>query len=265
MKRNMHVLGFAVLIAVRFLPTPLIAQGMSIPTARLKSPIDSVRMSAFNALQAAAYDGSRHPGRPQTSFLADSARAQPALAAALIELLVRENARVASVPPGSLSDDYFDGHYTTLLVTVARMRDPASASALLPGITISDAASDALASFGEVALGGVILALHSNDDHRRFAAVLTLAAMVGYRAQNHLSDASTELVVQALLEEAQDSTAVGREDAIRGLLPLSNTEIRPVMERIASTDTTAAFHPPGTAVRYGLRDAARAWLAAHPN
>ena len=245
-------------------PGSLIAQGMAIPTARLESPVDSVRMNAFNELQMAAYDGRRHPDKPQTSFLADSARVQPALAAALIKLLEFENARVASVPPGSLSEDYFDGHYTTLMVTVARMRDPASASALLPGITMSSAASDALASFGEVALSGVMSALHSTEEHQRFAAVLTLAWMVGYRAQNHLSDASTELVVQALLKEAQDSTSAGREDAIRGLLPLSNVEIRPVMERLASTDTTVAFHPPGMAVRYGVRDAARAWLAAHP-
>lgn len=263
MRRNVNRLSVTILV-VGFLPGSLGAQGLIIPTTRLESPTDSVRMNAFNDLQRAAYDGHHHRDRPTTSFLADSARAEPALAAALIQLLERENARIASVPAGSLSADYFDGHYTTLLVTVARIRDPASAPALLPGIAISGAARDALASFGDVALSGVMSALRSPDEHRRFAAVITLAQMLGYRAHSHLSDASTRLIAAALLHEAQDPASSGREQAIEGLLPLSSPGIRPVMERFAATDTTVAFHLPGTAIRYGIRDAARAWLAAHP-
>ncbi len=132
-------------------PGSLIAQGMAIPTARLESPVDSVRMNAFYALQAAAYDGRRHPDKPQTTFLADSARVQPALAATLIKLLEFENALVAAAPAGSLSQDYLEDYYTTLQITVARMRDPASAAALMPGITL---AIEALASFGDVSFPG---------------------------------------------------------------------------------------------------------------
>ncbi len=243
-------------------PGSLIAQGMAIPTARLESPVDSVRMNAFYALQAAAYDGRRHPDKPQTTFLADSARVQPALAATLIKLLEFENALVAAAPAGSLSQDYLEDYYTTLQITVARMRDPASAAALMPGITL---AIEALASFGDVSFPGVMAVLQGTDEHKHFAAVITLGVMIAGRAQNHLSDASTERAVQALLKEAQDSTSAGREEAIKGFLSVNNPEIRPVMERLAASDTTASLHAPGRPVRYGVRDAARAWLAAHPN
>ncbi len=107
--------------------------------------------------------------------------------------------------------------------------------------------------------------LQGTDEHKHFAAVITLGVMIAGRAQNHLSDASTERAVQALLKEAQDSTSAGREEAIKGFLSVNNPEIRPVMERLAASDTTASLHAPGRPVRYGVRDAARAWLAAHPN
>lgn len=255
------------LAVVRFStsPTPLGAQGITVPIARLQSSSDSVRINAFNELQAAADDHKRHPDRPWTSFLADSARAQPALAAALIQLLERENTRVASASPRSLSEDYLDGYYTTLQVTVARIQDPASASALLPGIARSGVIINSLASFGDVALDGVMSALRSKNSHERFAAVETLGEMIDRRPKNGLSAASTERIVQTLLREVADPASPARQPAIEGLMPLSNPEIRPIMTLIASSDTTPALRLPGMAARYGVRDAARAWLAAHPN
>jgi hypothetical protein len=265
MRRNPF--SFLLLSAVVLSPlsASLDCQGMTIPTERLQSPIDSTRVNAFEALQAAADDHRKHPDRPWTSFLADSARAQPALAAALIQLLVRENGRVASAAPGSLSVDYLDGYYTTLQVTVARIHDPTSASALLPGIARSGVIINALASFGDIALNEVLAALHSTNSHDRFAAVQTLSGMIERRTQNHLSSVATERIVQTFLSEIVDRASPAREQAIHGLLPLSNPEIRPVMILLASSDTTASLNTPGAPVRYGVRDAARAWLAAHPN
>jgi hypothetical protein len=48
---------------------------MTVPSARLQSPSNSVRIKAFDQLQAWAYDGGQHRDRPSTSFLADSAKA----------------------------------------------------------------------------------------------------------------------------------------------------------------------------------------------
>jgi hypothetical protein len=200
------------LVAAICLPASLAAQGMCVPTERLRSPVDTVRMHAFNQLQRAADDQRRHRDRLWTSFLADSAKAQPELAAALIELLERENARIARAPAGSLSEDYLDGYYMTLKATVGRIGDPRSVDALLGGLEGSGPADAALASFGDVSVPGLIDHFHSTDLGRHNSAIVTLAEMMANRTRNQLSDASAALVQRALL---------GGDSQPQGVVPIS--------------------------------------------
>lgn len=241
------------------------AQGIVVPTQRLESTIDTVRINAFAQLQAEAYDPRHRLDRPPTSFLADSAKVHPELASALIQLLQRENAYITAVPSATLPPGFLGGYYMDLKVTVARIGAPASTSALLGGIGVSGPVDAALASFGDGAVTGVLAQLQSADVGRHEDAVVILAAMVQARSQNHLSDASTALIQAALLSEVEDSRSMMREPAIRGLMPLSSQAIRAVMERVAASDTTPARHEPNSPIIYGVRDAARAWLAAHPD
>ncbi len=186
MRTLINSLSCALLVAASPLGVGLLAQGMSIPTARLQSLVDSVRINAFYQLRAAADDQRHHPDRRPTTFLADSAKAQPELAAALIHLLERENARIATASAGSLSEDYLGVYYMDLTTTVGRIGDPTSAAALLGGMGGSGPADAALASFGDIAVPGLIAQFHSTDLEQHASAVGTLVESLNHRAQNHL-------------------------------------------------------------------------------
>ena len=266
MKTFTRALGIAACVGVSRWAIVLDAQAIVIPSERLNSTVDSVRMNAFQQLEGEAQEYRRHPDRPYTSFLADSAKMHPELAAALIHLLERENSVFDAAPVGTVSQDWMED-YITLKVTVGRIEDPASVSALLGGMYVASGPVDvALISFGDLAVDGVLAQFDSARWEVHIGAVGTLAHMVESRAQNHLSDASAARIQKALLLEIQNPQSSSREEAIEGLMPLNNQAIRAVMERVAATDSAASLHPPGShgPVRYGVRDAARAWLAKHP-
>src|ERR1019366_7938146 len=120
----MRTIGTLALVPVALFHSSAEAQTITVSSARLRAATDTARMAAFYEMEGAADAHDRHPLDPPTSFLAARAKAQPNLAAALIELLERENAVVAAAPKGSLSDEYLGDYYCDLEVTVARMNDP---------------------------------------------------------------------------------------------------------------------------------------------
>jgi hypothetical protein len=262
MRRISHTLIRAAALALLY-AAAIEAQDIPVPSRRLASPVDTVRMNAFYQMAGAADDHVHHPERPFTSFLAARAHTQPALASALIALLNRENAVVASTRPNALPPGYLGDYYMTVKVTVARMKDPASVDALLAGTGNSGAIMDALISFGDAAVPGVLRQIQSTDPSVRNVAVATLRYMVEEQAQNHLSAASIARIVPALLLTARNPAEGNREDAIRGLMPLANPEIRPVMQSLAS-DMSPSLRVSGRPDRYGVSDAAKEWLARHP-
>ncbi|HEX5435684.1 MAG TPA: hypothetical protein VFW98_00895 [Gemmatimonadaceae bacterium] len=222
-------------------------------------------MAAFYEMVSTADEHRRHPQAPPTSFLAARATKQPDLAIALIDLLEHEDAVVAAAAPGSLSGGYLGGYYTDLLVTVARMHDPRSLNALLPGLGISGVIRTTVSGFGEAAVAPVVHTVRSTDRDVRLGAVLTMRQLLADRAIRPLSDGAVRALRDALL-----GIVAGREDAsirvsaVEALMPLSDEGIRAQMEHIVATDTTTGYAPPGQPTPHPVRAAAKKWLARHP-
>jgi hypothetical protein len=223
-------------------------------------------MAAFYEMVGAADQHQAHPDAPPTSFLADRAAGQPELAVALIELLERENAVIAAAPKGSLSAGYLGDYYVDLLVTVARMRDPRSLVALLPGLGTSGVVRTTIASFGEPAVAALTSTVHSSARAVRVGAVLTMKTLLDNRGPTPLKDESVRTLRDALLSVLGSSRedAFTRVSAVEALMSLSDEGIRAQMVRVSTTDTATGIAPRGKPRPYPVRAAARGWLAKHP-
>jgi hypothetical protein len=260
----MRTIGALVLVAAALFDSSAEAQAINVPSARLRAATDTTRMAAFYEMALAADAHDRHPQDPPTSFLAARARTQPNLAVALIDLLERENAVVAAAPKGSLSSEYFGDYYVDLEVTVARMRDPRSLNALIPGIGTSDVIRTTIAGFGEAAVGPIVAATRSTDRDERVGAVRTMEKLLADRTIRPLSGGAVSELRETLLRVLMShEDAFTRASAVEALGSLSDDGIRAEMARLAATDTTSAYAPPGRP-RYPVRAAAQKWLAKHP-
>jgi hypothetical protein len=89
--------------------------------------------------------------------------------------------------------------------------------------------------------------------------------MIAARATElRITAANMNSIRKALLRGATDQESfITRQDAIAALIVFSDEEIRPVMERIAATDTYAETLKDGQR-RYPVRNSASAWLRTHP-
>jgi hypothetical protein len=261
----MRRIGTLVLIAAVLFHASAEAQTIKVPLARLHSASDTTRMAAFYEMAGAADAHAQHPDDPPTSFLAARAKAQPNLAIALIDLLERENAVVAAAPQGSLSGDYLGDYVGILQVTVARMNDPRSLGALIPGIGSSDVVSTTIAGFGEAAVAPTIAATSSTDRYERVGAVRTMKKLLTDRTVRPLSVGAVGALRETLLRVlTRREDAFTRVSAVEALGSLSDDGIRAEMAHIAATDTTTGYAPPGRPTPYPVKAAAQKWLAKHP-
>jgi hypothetical protein len=261
----MRVLGIVFLIVGVLAEPRAGAQTIPISTTRLRAQDDTTRMAAFYEMVQAADQHQAYPDAPPTSFLADRAARQPDLAIALIELLERENALIAAAPKGSLSADYLGGYHVDLLVTVARMRDPRSLVALLPGLGTSGVIRTSVASFGEAAVAPLANTVRSSDRNVRVGAVLTMKMLLDSRSTTPLRDESVRALRDVLLGVlGSREDAFTRASAVEALMSLSDKRIRARMVHVAATDTATGFAPPGKPKPLPVRAAARIWLAKHP-
>lgn len=242
------------------------AQTAPATLTRLASPVDSSRVHAFYELDRIARTaiGARATQGPRTAVLAERAKGDRQLATALTTLLHRENellrtgVRSASMNPDDLMEYRID-----LAVTVARMRDPTSVNDLMPWVGGGGAVRDALISFGEAAVPGLIAELTNSEWEQRTTAASTLAVIAG-SAPHPLSPPAKASVRAAFLRVLEnESDTFVRVHAIDGLATFSDDEVRSTMERLATSDP--ATDPSRTdAVHYPVREAAKAWLAKHP-
>ena len=261
----MRLLGIALLIlAVQAEPTAN-AQTIAISTTRLRAQDDTTRMAAFYEMVRAADQRQAYPDGPPTSFLANRATKQPGLAVALIDLLERENAVIAAAPRGSLSEDYVGGYHVDLLLTVARMRDPRSLVALLPGLGTSGVIRTSVASFGEAAVAPLANTVRNSDRNVRVGAVLTMKLLLDNRSATPLRDESVRALRDVLLGVlGSREDAFTRASAVEALMSLSDRETRAKMRRLAASDTATGLALPGKPTPHPVRAAARNWLARHP-
>jgi hypothetical protein len=261
----MRTIGTIVLVAAALLHSSAEAQTINVPSARLRSATDTTRMAAFYEMAGAAYVHAQHPQDPPTSFLAARARTQPNLASALIELLERENAVVAAAPKGSLSGEYLGDYKGDLETTVARMNDPRSLNALIPGIGSSDVVRTTIAGFGEIAVAPIVAATRRTDRDERVGAVRTMYKLLADRAVRPLSGGAVSELRETLLRVLMSrEDAFTRASAVEALGSLSDDGIRAEMAHIAATDTTTGYAPPGRPTPYPVKAAAQKWLTRHP-
>ncbi len=235
----------------------------------LRSPSASVRARAFYDLVDAASKGQpRRSGwrGPRTDLLAARARAQDDLATSLIDLLQRENVIVADAVArrASLPKDFDgEGYYGDLSSTVAGLRDPRAIDALVGAMSGNGPIESAVADFGDLAVPLVVREVSSGDRYRRRGAVLTLLTMTT-RSGSSLSAASQSSIAHALLQVVQDTTSPDRGPAIEALVPLSNEEIRPVMEAIVAKEPTESRAPRSFHGTLTVIGGAQTWLEKHP-
>src|SRR4051812_16632005 len=117
------------------------AQRVDVPLSRLRSPNSAVRASAFFEVAAAAARLSVRPSKlvgPPVDLLILQAKKQRDLASALISLLDRENAFVASGGVKADDEDYADGYLLYLVHAVAGLGDKRAIRALMPSINSGD-------------------------------------------------------------------------------------------------------------------------------
>lgn len=228
---------------------------------RLASPIDSIRAHAFYELSASARsaEGSRN-GAPWTAALAERAKNDQQLGRAIIALLHRENELMIASPSRAAAIDM--DYRIDLAVTVARMRDPASVSDLMVWVSIGGSVADALTSFGEVSVSGLLTELRRPEVTHRMSAALVLERIASDSVKSISGSARAAMrtgLVQLLAGEPEVRVRVG---AVLALATFSDDDVRRTMERLAVSDPGTEPWPTN-AVRYPVREAANAWLAKH--
>jgi len=240
-------------------------QHVSVPAAQLASGSDSIRSAAFFEMVSAASQGSSpRPGYagPRIDLLVARAKQQDALATALISLLERENAYLATSP--KLDEDYGDGYYGYVVMAVVKLNDKRAVRALVGSINNGDAVTSAVARFGEAAVPELINALGTARADKRADAAYTLGKIIAKRVELNISDKSTAAIKTALLGAMTDQKNIDlRVNAVKALMPLKGDDIAAAM-RVASTSDTGRLRlRPGKPETYPVRDASKAWLTKH--
>lgn len=237
-----------------------------VPTSalnRLSSPVDTVRVRAFYELRTAAI-AAAGPGaaqQPRTAVLAERAKRDPQLGRALIALLHHENDLVRMSPTPSASDVM--EYRVDLAVTVARMHDPTSVDDLLIWVSTGGPVCDALASFGETAVPGLMGVLESNELTHRLAAAWVLGRIAGDTTRSISTSAKAVIRTGLLSTLSREPITEVRLQAVSALAAFSDNDVRDTMERLAASDT-AKESGRGLAPRFPVREAAKAWLLKHP-
>jgi hypothetical protein len=243
-------------------------QRIDVPLARLESTVDDTRVKAFYEMVERAGRGQGPaPGGslgPRTDLLALRARGQSDLAVALIALLERETARINSAPRGSLPESFTAGYYPDVFVTVARMKDVRAVRALMPVIQNGDVVQTGIADLGEAAIPEVVGALSGGDQLRQFGAARTLGKIAARAGELNVSATSMATIRTALLGATTDrQNFILRKAAVEALQPFGDENVRVEMQRLATSDDYVLTGPDGRRV-YPVREAADAWLRAHP-
>lgn len=239
---------------------PMLAGAQTPPVTlqRLASPVDTIRIHAFYALRASATP----TGSGRESLLADRARHDRQLGGALIALLRRENQLMRTgASSASIGWDNLMDYWLDLSATVAAMRDPGAVDALIPWVSTGGVVRDALISFGEVSVPGLVTMLADPERTQRMAAASDLG-QIARDTTRSLSASARAAIRAGLLRVLQDEPVMAvRLEAVGALASFSDNEIRQTMERLAVADTaTCSF----CRVQYPVREAAKAWLAKHP-
>jgi hypothetical protein len=242
------------------------AQRLTVPVSRLQSPSDSVRASAFFAMAEAARQMSHQPSvlvGPPIDLLVAQAKKQPDLASALIALLERENAFIAS---GAVRDDeYGDGYYLYVVNAVASLGDKRALKALMPSINSGDFVTTAVADIGKEAVPELTRSLSQSPANQRVGAARALGKIVANRQKLNIDDITLGSIKRTLLASATDASGsfALRSSAIAGLMPLSGQDISTVMHSIANKESGKGIRNPDGRLIYPVRDAARKWILAH--
>jgi hypothetical protein len=202
--------ALAALVAIALSVAPLHAQQGSLP--RLESTIDTVRLSAFYELLALANGIEMSPDartllnggpiqrmalRPEP--LATRATQQPALAAALIDLLERENRLIDSPSTGSLTQAEMIDYRLDLVAVLAATKDPRAIAALSPWVAFGGRAGMAIVEFGELAVPALVALLDHPDRLKRAGGARMLTRIAGRQMELRVSDAAMMRIKDALL------------------------------------------------------------------
>jgi HEAT repeat protein len=135
-------------------------------------------------------------------------------------------------------------------------------NALVAVIHNGGVVTNALADLGEVAVPAVVEALVNPDRLKRSGAARTLGLMASRAKPLGLSDHSLTAMRLGLLKAAHNERDfILRKNAVEALIWFPHNDIRPLMERLASSDDYGTMER-GT-LTYPVRDGARNWLAKH--
>ena len=123
---------------------------------------------------------------------------------------------------------------------------------------------DAVISFGEVSVPGLMAALTDTAETQRIAAASDLGRIASDSTRS-ISASARAAIRTALLHVLNGDERVieVRLNAIYALLTFTEGDVRSTMVRLAVSDTLSASSA-AYRVRYPVREAAKAWLAKHP-
>jgi len=203
------------------------------------------------------------PSRLHDLFSADP-QDRDQVVTALIALLSRENAIAhrGTISGEQLGEDYFN-FYGDVIASVVSLNDRRAIPALLGAIDTGGMVTRSLASFGDVALPGVLQRVNDQETVVRMGAINTLAEMLGKNpALFNSNPVETEQVKRALLSAAADNEPGVRMAAVGGLAALKDPSVVSVIQKLAESDPVRLPGQAGEKDLYPVRLAAQRALAS---
>jgi hypothetical protein len=242
----------AILLALVTSACPIDAQSLGSSLTKLQSSSYEIRKAGFYEVfnLANASTPSNAGFRLRAERTASYARANPAVATALIALLERE---VRPDPAkGMLSEDSYFGD---LIGCVADLEDPRAVNGLLGAISTGGMAGGGLVALGPVAVPGLLRTL--GTDGHEFARQ-SAADVLGLLVERGTVANDTASIRAGLIGALSDPSMYVRGDVVVALRSFSGTELRTVMQSIASRDTAVRLRSGKR--EYPVRATAIAWL-----
>lgn len=236
-------------IALPLLAMP--AQDVSLSLAKLESPDPNVRITAYYELFSPKLGFAVNAKEGTLKLLSDHPENRVAIVQALISLLRRDNALANQAAPGTLGEAFGDYH-ASLIWSVATLHDASSVDALLGAIKTGGLATDGLAALGASAIPAVLGAVDSVDPGVRMGATMVLGKMALQHSSLTLDTASMNVIRSSLLRSTKDVHYSVRWAAVLSLEPFHDAEVRSVVKRTATIDTSDR-----------VRLAADKWLTKH--
>jgi HEAT repeat protein len=142
----------------------------------------------------------------------------------------------------TIGQDYDTDYYANVIASVATLKDIRSMNALLGAITTGGMAMGTLAEFAPLSLDPVLAKADEPDPLVRMSALNVLERMLEPPNYNKVKDpVYRSKMKQAFIRATSDYNPVVRGDGARGLGTLGDTDVIPLLEKLARDDP--AFLP----------------------